>query len=1035
MKSKSAIVSFIATVITMTIGILVIIGWFTHNDFLRSIVPGAVKMKFNVALGFIFSSIVLLLNYAPEKNKTRQLTSHLLSAVVFLIGLLTLAEYIFNLNPGIDEFFVKDELRTTATYYAGRMSPLSAINFVLIGTGLVLLNKEKTVLYHFFYLSGIAFISLLMLIGFNLIADIPTFIRLAIHVAIGFITLCTAIWYAQPMLQKKISFERKILTGFAATIILIAVISIFSSYYNDKRISTSKLVSHTNSVLNEAEQTLSLIKDIESGGRGYVITGDSNYLVYFFIAEKTAADHVKNLKALTKDNPVQEVRIDSLSALIDKRINFSLQAIQIRNEKGAEAANKLIATREGNFYTTIIRRIIASIQLEENNLLAQRQKENAKSITAFNRTFFVFLSGVFILLLIILFSILSNINVRKRAEKQSRESEEQIQTIFNAAPDSVIVIDEKGKIVKWNPKSAILFGWTAEEVMNKLLSEVIIPARYREAHQDGLEHFLRTGEGPVLGKSIEIQALNKNNVEFDVALSISPSIVNGKHLFIGFVRDITEHKQAEAQIQKQRQEIQDFIDSMSTLCAKVNTNGKLLMVNKTATLGSGLTIEQLLETNFLEGSWWTFDPAVHERVCTAFKKACSGTAINYDEKIFVFNQVLTVNFSLNPIMEPGSDTVDYIVAEARDITSKKEAEKKIKESEHMFSMLFYKSPIMKAIAETSTGKYIEVNDAFANYMEHSKEDILGKTSLELNMLVHPKERDRILKRLEKDGFARDIETEINSANGTPRWISTNIDKINLDGKDCYLTAAIDITQRKLVEEKIIKRTQQLKKSNEEIEAFSYSVSHDLRGPLRGIIGFATMLEEDYGSKLDDEARRITAVIKNNTIKMGNLIDDLLTFSRLGRQEIVKTTIDTKRMVEEIIADLDTKKDGHTITWEIQPLPNSYGDINTIRQVWVNFISNAIKYSRNAAPPRIEIGSFIHEAQTTFFIKDNGVGFDIKYSNKLFKVFQRLHKANEFEGTGVGLAIVEKIISRHGGKVWAEAEMDKGATFYFSLPAA
>lgn len=1031
MKRKLSVVSFIATLITITIGVLVIIGWVIHNDFLRSIVPGAVKMKFNVAVGFIFSSIVLLLNYSSPK-KIRHLVSRLLSVIVALIGLFTLLQYIFGFNLGIDELFVKDELRTTATYYAGRMSPLSAINFVLIGIGLLLLNNEKAATYHFFYLSGIAFISLLMLIGFNFITDIPTFIRLAFHVAIGFITLSVAIWFAQPMLQKKISFERKIFMGFTAIIILIAVVSIFSFYYSDKRISTSQLVKHTNDILSEAEQTLSLVKDIESGGRGYIITGDSNYLAYFTIAQKNIFTHVKNLKEFTKDNPVQQVRIDSLSALVDKRINFSRQAIALRNEKGADAANRLIATREGNFYTISIRHIIASIQQQENSLLTQREQENDKSTMSFNRAFLVFLLSVFILLLGILFSIHNNISIRKKAEKQRREGEVQIQTIFNAAPDAVIVIDEQGKILKWNPKSETLFGWTADEVMNKLLSEVIIPERYREAHQKGLKQFLKTGEGPVLGRTIEIQALNKSNVEFNIALSISPSLVNEKYLFIGFIRDITERIQAEEQSRKQQQEIQDFIDSMSTLCAKIDTSGKLLMINKTATLGSGLTVEQLLKTNFLDGSWWTFDPAVHERVSEAFRKACSGTAINYDESIFVFNQVLTVNFSLIPILKPGGD-VDYIVGEARDITPQKKAEEKIKESEHMFSTLFYKSPVMKAIAETSTGKYIEVNEAFADFVEHTKENIIGKTALELNMFVHPEERKKIMKRVEKDGFVRNVETEANSANGTIRWVSASIDKINLSGKDCYLLVAIEITQRKLIEEKIIKRTEQLKKSNEEIEAFSYSVSHDLRGPLRGIIGFAAVLEEDYGSKLDDEARRITAVIKKNTIKMANLIDDLLTFSRLGRQGITKTQIDTQRMVEEIIADLNIKNDEHSITWEMRSLPDAYGDINTMRQVWINLISNAVKYSRKITQPHIEIGSFRHEGQTSFFIKDNGVGFDIKYKNKLFKVFQRLHNANEFEGTGVGLAIVEKIISRHGGKVWAEAEIGKGASFYFSLP--
>ncbi|MCW3118858.1 MAG: methyl-accepting chemotaxis protein, partial [Chitinophagaceae bacterium] len=203
-EKKLRIVSFIAVMVTILISVLAIIGWFTQNDLLRTLVPGQVKMKFNAALGLMISSLVLVLSYLPGENKTRNSVAVLLSFIVSLIGLFTLAEYLFGFNPGIDELFVKDELSTTAVYYAGRMSPLSALNFLLIGIGLLLLNKEKTAIYQFVYLSVMAFTSLLMLIGFNFIADIPAFIRPGIPTAIGFIALSVAIWYAQPTLQKKI---------------------------------------------------------------------------------------------------------------------------------------------------------------------------------------------------------------------------------------------------------------------------------------------------------------------------------------------------------------------------------------------------------------------------------------------------------------------------------------------------------------------------------------------------------------------------------------------------------------------------------------------------------------------------------------------------------------------------------------------------------------------------------------------------------------------------------------------------------------
>jgi signal transduction histidine kinase len=232
-----------------------------------------------------------------------------------------------------------------------------------------------------------------------------------------------------------------------------------------------------------------------------------------------------------------------------------------------------------------------------------------------------------------------------------------------------------------------------------------------------------------------------------------------------------------------------------------------------------------------------------------------------------------------------------------------------------------------------------------------------------------------------------------------------------------------------LEQKVMERTHELETVNMELESFSYSVSHDLRAPLRAIIGFTAILEDDYSDRLGEDAKRITGVIRESTTKMGMLIDDLLAFSRLGRQNISKTTVNMNHLISEIIRGIDVEK----IEWVISDLPNIEGDINTLRQVWVNLISNAVKYSRDNVHPVIEIGSYGQDDAIVFFIKDNGVGFDQQYAGKLFKVFQRLHSEEEFEGTGVGLAIVEKIIAKHGGEIRAEAEVNKGATFFIKLP--
>lgn len=244
----------------------------------------------------------------------------------------------------------------------------------------------------------------------------------------------------------------------------------------------------------------------------------------------------------------------------------------------------------------------------------------------------------------------------------------------------------------------------------------------------------------------------------------------------------------------------------------------------------------------------------------------------------------------------------------------------------------------------------------------------------------------------------------------------------------------EIVQNKAkLEEKVAERTRQLEQVNKELEAFSYSVSHDLRAPLRAITGYANMLEEDMCTQLEAEQRRLLEVIKKNTHKMGMLIDDLLNFSRVSRHDIQQTKVPTEDVVDEVVRSLTGEES--MIKWVKGPLLPVTGDITMIRQVWTNLLSNAVKYTGRRENPVIETGSYTDGGQIVFFVKDNGAGFDERYKGKLFKVFQRLHGAEEFEGTGVGLAIVEKIVSKHGGRVWAEGEIEKGACFYFSLPGS
>jgi signal transduction histidine kinase len=225
----------------------------------------------------------------------------------------------------------------------------------------------------------------------------------------------------------------------------------------------------------------------------------------------------------------------------------------------------------------------------------------------------------------------------------------------------------------------------------------------------------------------------------------------------------------------------------------------------------------------------------------------------------------------------------------------------------------------------------------------------------------------------------------------------------------------------------------LEYANKELDSFSYSVSHDLRAPLRAINGYSQVLMEDYGNKLDEDGKKTINTIIKNAFKMGALIDDLLTFSRVGKQDLKKVTLSMNSIVDSIIREFTNQEQKNTIEFIVKNLDDVEGDSSMIKQVFTNLISNAAKYSGKKEKAIIEIGSHKEKENIVYYVKDNGAGFDMKYYNKLFGVFQRLHSSSEFEGTGVGLALAQRIIKKHSGEVWAEAEVDKGACFYFSIP--
>jgi light-regulated signal transduction histidine kinase (bacteriophytochrome) len=278
----------------------------------------------------------------------------------------------------------------------------------------------------------------------------------------------------------------------------------------------------------------------------------------------------------------------------------------------------------------------------------------------------------------------------------------------------------------------------------------------------------------------------------------------------------------------------------------------------------------------------------------------------------------------------------------------------------------------------------------------------------------------------------DIADEKQHLELIPRAVLNILEDFDEEAKQRRLAESEVRLANATLESRVSDRTKRLELANKDLESFSYSVSHDLRAPLRAVDGFSRILLEDYAGKLDAEGQRVLNVIREGTAKMSRMIDDILQFSRAGRTEITPTPVDMSALVQTAIGDLKAASAGRTINFEIGALPIAYGDSGTLQRVWTNLLDNAVKYTGPKSDARIEIGATPGAAETVYFVRDNGVGFDMQYADKLFGVFQRLH-GGEFAGTGIGLAIIKRIINRHGGRVWAQGVPNVGATFYFSLP--
>ncbi|WP_017315761.1 PAS domain-containing sensor histidine kinase [Mastigocladopsis repens] len=910
-----------ASVFVIFVGCIVLIGWIVDIALLKSVLPGLVTMKANTAIAFLLSGVSLWLLLKTQERKRggfpisprfHVLIAQSCAIAVMLFGLLTLCQYLFGWNIGIDELLFRDLRKAVETSHQGRMGTNTAGNFVLIGVALWLLGQKT---YRCYWLAQgltlvVALISLQAFIGYaygvrNFYQFGAYTTSMALHTALTFGVLCLGVLYTRPN------------HGFMQTI-------------------TSEL----------------------NGGA---------------------------IARLLIPNAI--VLPLAVGWLI-------LQGQRAKQYDSAFSISLLVVSLDVMFLALIWRNATFLNKLDSN---------------------------------------------RKQAEAALRQSEERYRLLAENVPQMVWMTNADGLVEYFNQRWLDYTGLKIHETLGWDWQQVV--------HPDDLPTAIeKWTTGLQTGNRVEVQYRLRRvdgAYRWHIAQALPLRDEGGTIIkWFGTSTDIDDQKRSEQALRQSEARLRLFVESDIIGIHFGDVYGGVSEVND-----AYLRIVGYTRKDFQQGRvcWRDITPpeyipldeaaiaeAKEKRVCIPYEK-------EYIRKDGTRVPVL-IGFTL--IGEKREEAIAFIL----DLSDRKRAEAALIESEQRFRYVTDTAPMMV---------WMSGKDKLFNYFNKPWLDFTGRTmEQELGngwlQGVHPDDFLRCLERYTHAFDARQdfrMEYRLQRFDGEYRWIlDIGVPRFTPEGEFLgYIGSCIDIENRKqaeaqirqlneTLEERVKQRTSQLEAANKELESFSYSVSHDLRAPLRHITGFVDLLQKRLGSTaLDETSQRYLNIITEATKQAGKLIDDLLTFSRMGRTEMRHTTIDMNLLVREVQGDLVPETKNYQVSWQIESLPQVQGDPSMLRLVLRNLLENALKYSKTRPTTEITLGSISSEQEVVFFVRDNGIGFDMKYAHKLFGVFQRLHSDPQFEGTGVGLANVQRIIHRHGGRVWAESEIDKVATFYFSLP--
>ncbi len=802
------------------LGGIALAGWLLHNEALKTIIPGSdVPIKPNIASGMLLCGAALsLLSRKTLTNPIRICTAAIATTVIIL-GALTLGEFCLGWDLGIDHWLIGDVAGALGNSHPGRMPPLTALNFVLVGVALFkasrLIQKRLRLPLvgglggALMTAGGVPFIGFLVEMLFGPRWNYMGMTAGSVPGALAFFLIGSGLLaLLRGNGHLTWSLDRLTTVGFASGLTLMILTAGLTYSFTLKLYQAGQEVSHTQEILREIEEVEAGLSDLERDQRGYIITGNERLLEGWVAKEYELREHVRKLHQLTAKNSHQRPLVRQLEELVSRRITWTKETVEVREKSGFPAAQKMIAAAAGTIRLAEDRAVVRQIEEDQYAQLHERQTQSK----AASQIAFVMLPLGIVLCFAILSLVLSFLNSglgeRRQAEDSLRQSEEGMRAILDSALDCIITMDHHGRVMEFNPAAEKTFGYPRDEAIGQLLSELIIPPSLRERRQKGLARYLATGEGPALGQRLELSAVRRDGSEFPVELAIVRIGTQTPPMFTGFVRDITEREAAAEQLSAQAKQYRVLFEGNPSPMWVFDVQSlQILAVNQAAISSYGYSREEFLSLTLRDIHTAEDVAALTESMWDAAAPAGYGGEWRHLKKD---GSEMTVAIYSSPTM---FDNKEARMALAVDLTERTQAERKLREAEEKYRSIF-DNALEGIFQNRPDGVFISANPALARMLGFAspEELIRERKDLERESYADPAKREEFKRLLEEKSIVNNFEYEVRRKDGSMIWVSENVRIVrDAAGNNLYYEGSVqDITERKRSEEELRRSVQRFR---------------------------------------------------------------------------------------------------------------------------------------------------------------------------------------------------------------------------------